>query len=221
MAMTQDHLIAPCDSKLSVTRLETDTRFFIKGVEYTAGDLLRSEDLAQQIRRRLAAAVPADGGRLSPLSLSPQRHREHPGGNSGGIPHGQSPCRRHSSRFIGKTPGSIPAPKRNLAPCFKWRWARCWWVGSPTTWAPDRCSGARKRVCVEFGGSTVVLMLEPGRLQPDEDITADLLRRRRNDCKNGGTHWQRSSANRNAAGQLYDRTLGHILPAQFVYLVWR
>lgn len=40
------HLIAPCDSKLSVYPIAEDSRFTIKGRDYTMGELLRSDALA-------------------------------------------------------------------------------------------------------------------------------------------------------------------------------
>lgn len=40
------HLIAPCDSKLTAYEIGEDSRFFVKGVEYTLAGLLRDEALA-------------------------------------------------------------------------------------------------------------------------------------------------------------------------------
>lgn len=42
------HLIAPCDSKLTVYPIGADSRFQVKGVEYTLGSLLRDEALARR-----------------------------------------------------------------------------------------------------------------------------------------------------------------------------
>lgn len=41
------HLIAPCDSKLTVYPIEPDSRFWVKGTEYTLGGLLQNEVLAR------------------------------------------------------------------------------------------------------------------------------------------------------------------------------
>lgn len=41
------HLIAPCDSKLTVYPIEPDSRFWVKGTEYTLGGLLQNEALAR------------------------------------------------------------------------------------------------------------------------------------------------------------------------------
>ena len=46
--MKPEHLIAPCDSKLTVYPIEDNSRFRIKGVDYTLEQLLRDEELAQR-----------------------------------------------------------------------------------------------------------------------------------------------------------------------------
>ena len=43
-----EHLIAPCDSKLTAYPIGPDSRFSVKGVAYTLGGLLRDDALAQQ-----------------------------------------------------------------------------------------------------------------------------------------------------------------------------
>lgn len=43
-----EHLIAPCDSKLTVYPIEADSTFRIKGVDYTLAQLLRDETLAER-----------------------------------------------------------------------------------------------------------------------------------------------------------------------------
>ena len=42
-----DHLIAPCDSKLTVYEILPDSRFRVKGTEYTLEGLLHSKELAE------------------------------------------------------------------------------------------------------------------------------------------------------------------------------
>lgn len=48
--MTKNHLIAPCDSKLTVIPITEDARFQIKGVEYTMESLLRDNHCQPAIR---------------------------------------------------------------------------------------------------------------------------------------------------------------------------
>ena len=45
---TPEHLIAPCDSKLTVYPIEANSTFRIKGVDYTLAQLLRDEMLAKR-----------------------------------------------------------------------------------------------------------------------------------------------------------------------------
>lgn len=47
MEMTEEYLMAPCDSKLSVYPIEEDARFVIKNTEYTMAQLLKSKKLAK------------------------------------------------------------------------------------------------------------------------------------------------------------------------------
>ena len=42
------HLISPCDSKLTVLPITSDSRFTIKHTEYSVASLLKNEDLAEQ-----------------------------------------------------------------------------------------------------------------------------------------------------------------------------
>ena len=46
--MEPEHLIAPCDSKLSMFPIGEDSRFLIKGVAYTLEQLLRDRELAER-----------------------------------------------------------------------------------------------------------------------------------------------------------------------------
>ncbi|MDE7389637.1 MAG: phosphatidylserine decarboxylase [Lachnospiraceae bacterium] len=46
--MTPNHLIAPCDSKLTVYGIKEDSRFFVKNTEYSLNDLLKDEQLAKR-----------------------------------------------------------------------------------------------------------------------------------------------------------------------------
>ena len=44
----KSHLIAPCDSKLTVLPITTESRFTLKHTEYTVSSLLKNEQLAEQ-----------------------------------------------------------------------------------------------------------------------------------------------------------------------------
>ena len=46
--MRENILISPCDGKLSVHRISSDSRFSIKDTEYTVGQLLKNKALAER-----------------------------------------------------------------------------------------------------------------------------------------------------------------------------
>ena len=46
--MRENILISPCDGKLSVHRISSDSRFSIKDTEYTAGQLLKNKAIAER-----------------------------------------------------------------------------------------------------------------------------------------------------------------------------
>lgn len=169
VAMTQDHLIAPCDSKLSVTRLETDTRFFIKGVEYTAGDLLRSEDLAQKFAGGwlLLFRLTVDDYHhyLYPLSGTESTRVVIPG-----VFHTVNPLAAGIRPIYRENTREYTCTETEFGTLLQME------VGALLVGRISNHMGAgpvqrgTEKGMFEFGGSTVVLMLEPGRLQPDEDI---------------------------------------------------
>jgi len=51
---TPESLISPCDSRLSVYPIDETQRFFIKNTEYTVAQLLQNDALAQQLKGGLA-----------------------------------------------------------------------------------------------------------------------------------------------------------------------
>lgn len=48
--MDETHFVSPCDSKLTVHPIGDDSRFLIKGTEYTMESLLRDESLAEEYK---------------------------------------------------------------------------------------------------------------------------------------------------------------------------
>lgn len=164
-----DHLIAPCDSKLSAIHLEPDARFYIKGVEYTAGDLLRSEELAEQFAGGwlLLFRLTVDDYHhyLYPLSGSESPRVVIPGvfHTVNPLAAGLRPIYRENTREYTCTETEFGALLQMEVGALL--------VGriSNHSWSGPVQRGTEKGM-FEFGGSTVVLILEPGRLQPDEDI---------------------------------------------------
>ncbi len=167
--MTPDHLIAPCDSKLSVIALEQNTRFYIKGVEYTAGDLLRSEELAEKFAGgwlllfRLTVddyhhyLYPLSGAESARVVISGVFHTVNP------FAAGIRPIYRENTREYTCTETEFGTLlQMEVGALLVGR------ISNHTCAGPVQ-RGTEKGM-FEFGGSTVVLMLEPGCLYPDEDI---------------------------------------------------
>lgn len=163
------HLISPCDSKLTAIPLEPDTRFSIKGVEYTAGDLLRSEDLAQKFA----------GGwlLLFRLTVDDYHHYLYPlsGTESArvvipGVFHTVNPFVAGIRPIYRENTREYTCTETEFGTLLQME------VGALLVGRISNHIGAgpvqrgTEKGMFEFGGSTVVLMLEPDRLQPDEDI---------------------------------------------------
>lgn len=164
-----NHLISPCDSKLTAIPLEPDTRFSIKGVEYTAGDLLRSEDLAQKFA----------GGwlLLFRLTVDDYHHYLYPlsGTESArvvipGVFHTVNPFAAGIRPIYRENTREYTCTETEFGTLLQME------VGALLVGRISNHIGAgpvqrgTEKGMFEFGGSTVVLMLEPDRLQPDEDI---------------------------------------------------
>lgn len=164
-----NHLIAPCDSKLSVIALAPDSRFFIKGVEYTAGDLLRSEDLARQFA----------GGWLLLFRLSVDDYHHYLYPLSGtestrvvipGVFHTVNPFAAGIRPIYRENTREYTCTETQFGTLLQME------VGALLVGRISNHKGygpvqrGQEKGMFEFGGSTVVLMLEPGRLIPDEDI---------------------------------------------------
>ncbi len=163
------HLIAPCDSKLSVIALAPDSRFFIKGVEYTAGDLLRSEELARQfvggwlLLFRLTVddyhhyLYPLSGTESTRVVIPGVFHTVNP------FAAGIRPIYRENTREYTCTETQFGTLlQMEVGALLVGR------ISNHKGYGPVR--RGQEKGMFEFGGSTVVLMLEKGRLIPDEDI---------------------------------------------------
>ncbi|MDD6239391.1 MAG: phosphatidylserine decarboxylase [Oscillospiraceae bacterium] len=164
-----EHLIAPCDSKLSAISLEPDTRFYIKGVAYTAGDLLRSEELAKRFAGGwlLLFRLTVDDYHhyLYPLSGTESTRVVIPG-----VFHTVNPYAAGIRPIYRENTREYTCTETEFGTLLQME------VGALLVGRISNHKGSgpvqrgTEKGMFEFGGSTVVLMLEPGRLTPDEDI---------------------------------------------------
>lgn len=164
------HLVAPCDSKLTVIPLTEDAGFSIKGVSYTAQSLLRSEELARQFSGgylllfRLTVddyhhyIYPVDGDEGAAVVIPGVFHTVNP------YAAGQRAIYRENTRSYTCTQAACGTVLQMEVGALM--------VGKIRN---HRCSGpvqrGQEKGLFEFGGSTVVLMLEHDRLLPDADLT--------------------------------------------------
>lgn len=164
-----EHLVAPCDSKLTLIFLKEDASFQIKGVSYTAETLLRSSELAQQFA----------GGTLLifRLTVDDYHHYIYPmDGTPGprvvipGVYHTVNPYAAQKCPIYRENTREYVCTKTACGTLLQME-VGALMVGKIVN---RSCTGPVRRGdekgLFEFGGSTVILMLERGRFTPDADI---------------------------------------------------
>lgn len=164
------HLVAPCDGKLTAIPLTEDARFPIKGVSYTLGSLLKDEKLAQHYC----------GGWLLLFRLTVDDYHRYCFPAEGQV------GEYHHIPGVFHTVNPLAAAKRpiyrentreyTLLTTAQFGTMLMMEVGALLVGKISNHAGLT-RVCrgqekgmFQFGGSTVVLLLEPGLLEPDQDI---------------------------------------------------
>lgn len=169
-----EHLVAPCDSKLTLVSLKEDASFQIKGVSYTAETLLRSSELALPICRwhLLIFRLTVDDYHhyLYPLDGTPGPRVVIPGVYHTVNPYAtkKRPIYRENTREYVCTQtacGTLLQMEVGALMVGK--------IVNHSCTGPV-CRGDEKGL-FEFGGSTVILMLEKGRFTPDADILRNSL----------------------------------------------
>lgn len=173
------HLIAPCDSKLSVFSIQPDSRFWVKGTRYTLEELLKSSALAGQFL----------GGTLLLFRLTVGDYHRYAYIDSGyvgesiripGVFHTVNPAA--ASRY--------PIYRENtrtysLLESDRFGTVLQMEVGAAMVGRIVNAPGSRQvrrgeeKGRFEFGGSTVIVLLQAGRFTPD----ADLLRNTAEDAE--------------------------------------
>lgn len=167
-------LPAPADGKvLVVPAMGAAMTLPIKGAEVSLAGLLASEE----------AARPFVGGAAAVIRLAPQDyHRFHFPDDGTAATARTVPGRYHSVNpmAIAAVPGLFCANKRAVTLLDSDHFGRVAMieVGAMTvgtivqTFAPGRVARGQEKGTFRFGGSTVVLLFEPGRVQFDADLLA-------------------------------------------------
>lgn len=164
-------LISPCDSKVSVYLIKENTHFTIKHTPYTVASLLRDEELAKKFAGGycIVLRLTVDNYHRYAYAVSgmkgPQRyikgifHTVNPVANDY-VPIYKENCREFcvidSERFGTVVQMEVGALM----------------VGRIVNYQEGPCQVVRgtEKGRFEFGGSTVVLLLEPGRVEISKDL---------------------------------------------------
>lgn len=162
--------ISPCDSRLSVYRIEEDKRFFIKNTPYTLGSLLRNRRLASAFRGgyiwvfRLCVDdyhryIFVDGGETNKIVRIPGIfHTVNP------IANDRYPVYKENTREYALL------RSENFGKVLQME-VGAMLVGKIVNHRGNRTvSRGQEKGYFAYGGSTVILITEKGAVRPDRDI---------------------------------------------------
>lgn len=166
-------LPAIADSKLTALPIGDDTVFTVKGVPYTPAELLADEALAARYAGGLCLifrlspddyhryAYPDAGTQEAAVRIPGVLHSVNPIAGSLGVYRRNSRCRTllHTAHFgdvIEMEVGALLVGR----------------ICNHTESAGARFDKLQEKGYFAYGGSTVILLLEPGRVRMDEDILA-------------------------------------------------
>lgn len=171
VAPGEDILVSPCDGKVSVSRIGDDSRFYVKGRTYTAGEFLRNSHLAKHFRGGYAVVLrltvdnyhhycyPAGGMKSDQVYLKGVYHTVNPAANEA-VPvyteNTREYCLIRTSHLgtvlMAEVGAMIVGKITNHVPC------------------AARVQKGEEKGMFEFGGSTIVLLLQKGRVRIDENL---------------------------------------------------
>lgn len=165
-----DKLPAPCDGKLTVFHLEENKSFIIKGCDYTLDTLLRNDALAAEYRGgwgllfRLSIddyhryCYPVSGEKTENTHIDGVYHTVRPTAAASRAIYKENT--REYTQIYSNEFGNILMME----------------VGAMLVGKITNLNGAgiavrgNEKGYFEFGGSSIIILTEPGRFKPDEDI---------------------------------------------------
>lgn len=171
VAEGENLLISPCDGKATVCRIGGDSRFFIKDTEYTVSQLLRNKKLGEKFTGGWAVILrltvddyhrycyPADGLKSPNMVLPGVFHTVNPAANDA-LPIYRENAREYTLLKTEKF-GTILMMEVGAMMVGK--------ITNHHKYAAQVKKGEEKG-CFEFGGSTVVLLLQPDKVRLDYDL---------------------------------------------------
>jgi phosphatidylserine decarboxylase len=164
------HLVAPCDGKLTAIPLTEDARFPIKGVPYTLARLLQNAQLAQHYRGGwlLLFRLTVDDYHRYCFPAEGQVGKEH---RIPGVFHTVNPLAAELRPIYHENTRAYTALTTAQFGTILMMEVGALLVGRISNHPGlSQVTRGQEKGMFQFGGSTVVLLLEPGILKPDEDI---------------------------------------------------
>ncbi|MCI6006223.1 MAG: phosphatidylserine decarboxylase [Blautia sp.] len=159
-------LVSPCDGRLSVHRIGHDSRFYIQEKEYSLKKLLRSENLAKRYEDGYAVVIrltledghrfcyAAEGVRSSGIALQGNYHASHTPAEDT-FPVYQENAREYCLLQTVKFGTILMMELGKVCNIHK---------------GPRKVNKGEEKGYFEFGGSTVILFLQHGRVRLDYDL---------------------------------------------------
>lgn len=164
-------LISPCDGKATVCRIGRDSRFYIKNTEYTIEQLLKSKSLANRYNGGYAVILrltvddyhhycyPATGVKSANVFLPGRFHTVNPAANEVFPVYAENA--REYALLQTTQFGTILIMEVGAM-----------LVGKITNLhkGPRKVEKGEEKGWFEFGGSTVVMLIQPGKVRLDYDL---------------------------------------------------
>ncbi|MBQ9065468.1 MAG: phosphatidylserine decarboxylase [Blautia sp.] len=164
-------IVSPCDGKASAFRINPDGRFMIKGREYTVRQLLKSSRLAAEY----------DGGFILIIRLTVDNYHRYCYPVSGtkseqtvipGVFHTVNPAAYEKFQVYAENHREFCLIRTRTAGTVLQIEVGALMVGKITNYSKSSCSVTKgqEKGMFEFGGSTVILMLQKDMAQVDKDL---------------------------------------------------
>lgn len=165
-----DHLISPCDAKLSAYKIDEELKFTVKGAEYTLGSLLRNDELAKSYI----------DGRILIFRLTPDDYHRYCYVDSGaksenivipGVLHTVNPVVHEHNLVYRENSRSYTIIKSENFGYVLQMEVGALFVGKIVNY-DGVCGVSRgdEKGRFEFGGSTIVMCIQKDKVLIDEDI---------------------------------------------------
>ena len=164
-------LVSPCDGKVTVSRIGSDSRFYIKDTLYTLERLLRNKKLAERYLGGYAVILR--------LTVDDYHHycyvadgEKSPEVKIPGVFHTVNPAANDVCQIYHENTREYCLLKTEQFGTIAMMEVGAMMVGKITNLQPSACEVKKgeEKGYFEFGGSTIVLLLQHGKVRMDSDL---------------------------------------------------